>query len=432
MPNSAMDATNLTELEILRKQVAELEAKLATYQQLEPTLQRYTDIIQQMHIGLYIYHLEDLNDNRSLRMVAVNPAAEAMTGVTEELVVGRTLDENFPGLRERDVPQAYAEVVRTGKPIVLEDLYYGDARVLDAAFEVRAFPLPNQHVGVTFELITERKRDAQTMRENEQRLMQFIDALPIGVFVIEPNGQPFYVNQMAMDILGKGVSPNVGTDQLAEVYSAYLVGTSETYPAARMPLVRSLAGERSMIDDMEIQHPDQRIRLEIHGAPIRNSDGMVIYGLAAFTDITLRKQAEAALREHAAQQEMIAAQQITLQELSTPLMPIAEGVVVMPIIGAIDSARAQQMMETLLEGIAVHDAAIAILDITGVKMIDTQVAGALIRAAQSARLLGAQVLLSGISPEIAQTLVHIGIDLRDIITKRSLQQSIAYALAQRR
>ncbi|MFN3374700.1 MAG: STAS domain-containing protein, partial [Chloroflexus sp.] len=133
----------------------------------------------------------------------------------------------------------------------------------------------------------------------------------------------------------------------------------------------------------------------------------------------------------AMQEQVIAAQQAALRELSTPLMPIADGVVAMPLIGAIDSARAQQIMETLLYGVAEHHAHVAILDITGVKVVDTQVAGALMRAAQAARMLGAQVILTGISPEIAQTLVHIGAELREVITKATLQEGIDYALKRR-
>ncbi|MGQ9772399.1 PAS domain S-box protein [Chloroflexus sp.] len=143
-------------------------------------------------------------------------------------------------------------------------------------------------------------------------------------------------------------------------------------------------------------------------------------------NITAQRQAE---RERSAMQEqIIQAQRATLRELSTPLMPIADGVVVMPLIGAIDTARAQQIMESLLYGVAEYKARVAIIDITGVKVVDTQVAGALIRAAQAARMLGAEVVLTGISPEIAQTLVHIGAELGTMKTTATLQEGIRYAL----
>jgi rsbT co-antagonist protein RsbR len=129
--------------------------------------------------------------------------------------------------------------------------------------------------------------------------------------------------------------------------------------------------------------------------------------------------------------EALRAQQAALRELSTPLIPITEGLVVMPLVGAIDTARAQQIMETLLEGIAAQQAETAILDITGVRVVDTQVADALLRAAQAAMLLGARVILTGISGEVAQALVHLGADMRGIQTLSNLQSGIAYATEHR-
>jgi rsbT co-antagonist protein RsbR len=105
---------------------------------------------------------------------------------------------------------------------------------------------------------------------------------------------------------------------------------------------------------------------------------------------------------------------------------------VMPLIGAIDTQRAQQIMETLLDGAAQHQARLVILDITGVQVVDTQVAQTFIQAAQAVKLLGAQVMLTGIQPQIAQTLVHLGVDLRDIQTQSSLQAGISAALRGRR
>lgn len=128
------------------------------------------------------------------------------------------------------------------------------------------------------------------------------------------------------------------------------------------------------------------------------------------------------------QEQIIDAQRTALRELSSPLIPIADNVVLMPLIGSIDSARAQQVMETLLEGVAQHRADVAILDITGLRVVDTQVANALVHAAQAIRLLGARVVLTGISPSMAQTLVSLGIELSHIVTRGSLQSGIAYAL----
>jgi anti-anti-sigma factor len=147
------------------------------------------------------------------------------------------------------------------------------------------------------------------------------------------------------------------------------------------------------------------------------------------TDLREQKQMEA---ERAAMQEQIIdAQRSALRELSTPLIPITDEVVIMPLIGTLDSGRAQQVMEALLEGVSQYQADLVILDITGVSVVDTQVAQAFIQAAQAVRLLGAQVMLTGIQPQIAQTLVHLGVDLSSIQTQGSLQAGIAAALKKR-
>ncbi|MGQ9925892.1 MAG: STAS domain-containing protein [Chloroflexaceae bacterium] len=136
----------------------------------------------------------------------------------------------------------------------------------------------------------------------------------------------------------------------------------------------------------------------------------------------------AALYRREAEEHVLAAQRDALRELSTPLIPITDDVVIMPLIGTIDSGRAQLVMETLLDGVAQRQARLVILDITGVPVVDSQVAQALIQAAQAVKLLGARVMLTGIQPQIAQTLVHLGVDLSGIQTQSSLQAGIAAAL----
>jgi PAS domain S-box-containing protein len=162
---------------------------------------------------------------------------------------------------------------------------------------------------------------------------------------------------------------------------------------------------------------------------VDGSDGSSIGQAIILRDATeqIRNEEErAALHE-----QVIAAQQAALRELSTPIIPLTDDVVAMPLIGAIDSNRAQQVIETLLAGVAASRATTAILDITGVQVVDTQVANALLRAAQAVKLLGAQVVLTGIRPEIAQTLVGLGLDLSGIVTRATLQSGIAFALAGR-
>lgn len=168
--------------------------------------------------------------------------------------------------------------------------------------------------------------------------------------------------------------------------------------------------------------------VQVASRPERQSDGAVLWD-GLLLDITLRRQAEDALLQRSVQDETIRVQAAILEELSTPLLPISDHVVVMPLIGAVDSRRAEQVVSSLLHGVQSHQARIAILDITGVLVVDTSVAQALIQAADAVRLLGAEVVLTGIRPEVAQTLVGLGVQALGMETRSSLQSGIAYALA---
>jgi rsbT co-antagonist protein RsbR len=127
-------------------------------------------------------------------------------------------------------------------------------------------------------------------------------------------------------------------------------------------------------------------------------------------------------------EEVINRQQRELLELSTPVVVLWEGVLALPLIGMLDSERAQVVMESLLQRIVETGSLIAILDITGVPTVDTLVAQHLLKTVAAARLMGADCIISGIRPQIAQTIVHLGVDLNSVTTKASLADAFAVAL----
>lgn len=127
-------------------------------------------------------------------------------------------------------------------------------------------------------------------------------------------------------------------------------------------------------------------------------------------------------------EDVVSLQRITLKELSAPLIPIMENITVMPLIGTIDTERARSIMENLLKGVIDHDSEVVLIDITGVPIVDTMVAHHIIEAAEAVRLIGATCILVGIRPEIAQTIVSLGIDLSEFITKSSLRKGVITAL----
>ncbi|MCY1055864.1 PAS domain-containing protein [Nannocystis sp. SCPEA4] len=163
--------------------------------------------------------------------------------------------------------------------------------------------------------------------------------------------------------------------------------------------------------------------IERHRVPLRDASGAVVGVIGWFEDVTAKKQAEDA--------EAQAQLEATL-EMATPLLPVADGVLVMPLIGKLDAQRAAQMTDTLLAGVALHRAHTAILDVTGVRRMDTTAIEALAKAAAGVRLLGAAAVVTGVGPVVAQAIVRLGVDLGQVTVLGDLKAGVAHALAQQR
>ncbi len=258
----------------------------------------------------------------------------------------------------------------------------------------------------------------QQRREGELRTFKaMVENTPDAVGVADSNGVFLYTNpayramvQSDGDMVGTS-----GLDFIAAEDRAAVIAALANLPEQRVGTVQA----RYRRNDGSTFPASATIFLQ------DTPSGAQVIGFVR--DISEQQRAEE--ERTAFQQDVIIAQQAALRELSTPLIPITDGVVAMPLIGSIDSSRAQLVIETLLSGVAESRAHTAIMDITGVPVVDTQVANALLRAAQAIKLLGAQVILTGIRPEVAQTLVGLGVDLRGIITRGTLQSGIAEALA---
>ncbi len=131
------------------------------------------------------------------------------------------------------------------------------------------------------------------LHENENRLTQFLEAIPIGVGVLDADGQVYYINRKAKEIFGKGVVPDTSSEQLSEVYQTYKAGTNQEYPPDDLPIVRALKGENATADDIEVHQADKIIPVEIFATPIYDKQGKIVYAINTLQDITERQEAEA-------------------------------------------------------------------------------------------------------------------------------------------
>ena len=167
----------------------------------------------------------------------------------------------------------------------------------------------------------------------------------------------------------------------------------------------------------------QSIRKELAGSPDAMFDEL--WNATVMIDKFALITSDAFL---ATREQLIIRQQQEMMELSTPVVKLWEGILALPIIGTLDSARTQVIMENLLGAIVQTNSRVAIIDITGVPTVDTLVAQHLLKTVTAARLMGAECIISGVRPQIAQTIVHLGIDLGQIITKAKLSDAFALAL----
>jgi PAS domain S-box-containing protein len=187
------------------------------------------------------------------------------------------------------------------KPINFQDLEITTTKTLEYVQQIKA-ALEQERLArqAQTELLTHlqqevtvRQQAEAALRESEGQLTQFLEALPVGIAVLNGEGKPVYANQLAVELLGKGVDETVPVDRLSEAYQLYRAGTAQLYPVHELSVVRALQGDRHESTDVEIHHPDHRIiPVEARATPIYDQKGQIAYAIVAFQDITQRRQAE--------------------------------------------------------------------------------------------------------------------------------------------
>jgi PAS domain S-box-containing protein len=419
------------ELQSLRQRVAELEQQVG--QQLPATVAvepAQDDAWQRAMLQLIIDSLPGAVfwKNRDLIYQGCNQFFATVAGVgSPEHIVGKSdydlawKTEEADWFRDTDQRVMTADIPEYH---IIEPQQQADGK--QAWLDTNKIPLHDNQgnvIGIlgTFEDITERKQVEERLRISEERFRVLTENITATI-LIHRGGHILYTNPACEALTG------YTTEELRDIGFAGFIHPDSLETVQQRGAAR-VRGEAAV--------PRYEIKIvtrsgEERWLDITNSlcefDGEKAILVTAI-DITRLKQSEQERIQ--LQESIIQSQAAALRELSTPLIPLSNNVVIMPLIGQIDTGRAQQVMETLLNGVAEQQAHTAILDVTGVPIIDTQVALALMQAANAIRLLGAQVILTGIRPDVAQSLVSLAVDLHNITTLSTLQAGIAYTISHR-
>ncbi|HRX57744.1 MAG TPA: PAS domain-containing protein [Eubacteriales bacterium] len=240
---------------------------------------------------------------------------------------------------------------------------------------------------------------------------QILEQIPTPVMAVDKDLRLLYMNKSSLELLGKSEADVIGKQCYDVVHSSHC-GTKSCC------MLKSLETGETCSDRAELPTRNGMTVVEYYAVPLKDEEGNVIGGLEFAVDITAQAQYEERLRE----------QNQTIRLMSTPTIKLWEGVLVLPVVGVIDSMRAQNMMETMLNRIVETYSKVIILDIQGVAAVDTAVANHLIKITKATKLLGCECILSGISPAVAQTIINLGIDMNAIKTKSTLSDALLEAL----
>ncbi|NDV22049.1 STAS domain-containing protein [Desulfovibrio sp. JC022] len=243
--------------------------------------------------------------------------------------------------------------------------------------------------------------------------VSILGQVPTPVMAVNNDYELIYLNETGLKLLGKGWEEVKGQ-------KCYDLFNSAHCKSDECRVKQAIAKQTTCTARNEVRIGQRTIPIEYTAAPLRDDEGNIIGGLEYIVDITRQVRDERKLQE----------QSKTILEISTPAISLWEGIIVLPLVGVVDSFRAQQMMQAMLSKIKETASKIIILDIQGVAAVDTAVANHLIKITKATKLMGCKCLISGISPAVAETIVQLGIDLGDIETSSTLKDALADAFEQ--
>jgi len=263
---------------------------------------------------------------------------------------------------------------------------------------------------------------------DEGFLSEIINAITSGIFVTDLENNILMINRAGAKMVGKSVGECFDR-KCYEIFDTPMCRTDSC--TCKRAIARNTANHGETI----LHVGDAEIPMEFTSRPLRNHEGEIIGCVENFIDITERleqdkiilEQKEKLLRKR---EEDIRHLQDEILELSTPVIEVWKGILIMPLIGTLDSHRAHIAMERVLEAIEKNRASFVIIDITGVPIVDAEVAGHILQTASAARLMGSETLLTGVGPHTARVISDSGISLENIILRGHLIEALQCAITQ--
>ena len=245
---------------------------------------------------------------------------------------------------------------------------------------------------------------------DQELKINILKQIPTPVMAINKNMEIIYMNDAGTSFLGVE-EDEVKGKLCSNSFNSKHCGTEDCC------MKKAMLEKKTFSARNEISVDNKVIPIEYYAVPLFDKNNEVIGGLEYILDISERIAYERRLNEQA----------YTIQQMSTPTIKLWEGVLMLPVVGVIDSMRAQMMMESMLKKIAETYSRVIILDIHGVAAVDTAVANHLIKITKATRLMGCECILSGISPAVAQTVIQLGIDMQSIKTRATLSDALTEA-----
>ncbi len=405
--------------EELEKRIAELEANAQQAEQSRRQTEKMFQLVMDS-IPQFIFW----KDTESVYLGCNSNFARAAGVGSPVDIVGKTDYDLAWKKEEADAfRQDDREAMETDTPKlhIVEPQLQADGR--QAWLETNKIPLHDDEgnvVGVlgTFQDITERQQMEEEFWQEKAFSDAIINSLPGVFYVYNQQGKLIRWNDALEQVTG------YASEEITQLSSALDLIAEDERETVMKRIEQVLTTGEANVEAHILTKNGEAIPHFLTGLRLVR-DGEV-YGVGVGLDITERKQADQERIE--LQQEVIEAQRRAIQELSTPVIPIMDRIIVMPMVGSIDSMRARDITRSLLEGIGKHRAKIVILDVTGVSLMDTGIVNHLNKTIQAARLKGAQTIITGISDAVAESIVDLGIDWSGITTLSDLQTGLLVAL----